>query len=196
MLIRFKNEMIFFFFFQCLWKVWFKPNWSEPTAASLTSPNQCHPPREGSLMVLSGEMNFPGLNIPLHWEKSPTCWRPHLYPGWFPQENCSFMGFAWTQHSPAPTLQRNETLFNRGNNMFRIFSPEQLLYCNLGAFEATTTNGIRGLEVYSLCKAQLAVVYDEVHRKSGKNLDGSSNTDVLKMKACSAIKCLNKVFWY
>lgn len=106
------------------------------------------------------------------------------------------MGFAWTQHSPAPILQRKETLFNIGNNIFRIFSPEQLLYCNLGASEATATNGIGELEVYSLCKAQLAVVYDEVHRKSGKNLDGSSNTDVLKMKACSAIKCLNKVFWY
>lgn len=80
--------------------------------------------------------------------------------------------------------------------MFRIFSPKQLLYSDLDVFEATTTNRIRELEVYSLCKAQPAVVYDEVHRKSGKNLDGSSNTDVLKMKACSSIKCLNKVFWY
>lgn len=81
--------------------------------------------------------------------------------------------------------------------MFSTFSPELLLYCNLGVFEATTTtNGNRELEVYSLCKAQLSVVYDEVHTKSRKNLDGSSNTDVLKMKACSSIKCLNKVFSY
>lgn len=128
--------------------------------------------------------------------KTPMCWLTHLYPGWFPYgKPCSFMGFAWTQHFPAPTFQINETLFNTGNNMFRIFSQKQLLYCNLGAFEATT-NRIRELEVYSLCKAQLAVVYDEVHRKSGENLDGSSNTDVLKMKACSSMKCLNKVFWY
>lgn len=63
-------------------------------------------------------------------------------------------------------------------------------------FEATTTNGNKELEVYSLCKAQLSVVYDEVQSKSGKNLDGSSNTDALKMKARSSIKCLNKVFSY
>lgn len=64
-------------------------------------------------------------------------------------------------------------------------------------FEATTTtNGNGELEVYSLCKAQLSVVHDEVQSKSGKNLDGSSNTDALKMKVRSSIKCLNKVFSY
>lgn len=64
-------------------------------------------------------------------------------------------------------------------------------------FEATTTtNGNEELEVYSLCRARLSVVYDEVQRKSGKNLDGSSDANVLKMKARSSIKCLNKVFSY
>lgn len=50
------------------------------------------------------------------------------------------MGFAWTQHTPAPILQIDETLFYIGNNMFRIIFPKQLLYSNLGVFEATTTN--------------------------------------------------------
>lgn len=36
----------------------------------------------------------------------------------------------------------------------------------------------------------------ESPEKKKKNLDGSSNTDVLKMKACFSIKCLNKVFSY
>lgn len=77
--------------------------------------------------------------------------------------------------------------------MFSHFSPEWFLYYNLGVFEAmTTTNGNRELEFYSLCKAQLSVVYDEVQRNSGKNLYGSSNTDALKMKVHSSIKCLIK----
>lgn len=55
--------------------------------------------------------------------------------------------------------------------MLSSFSPqEQFLYCNLGVFEATTTNGNGELQVYSLCKAKLSLGYDEVHRKSRKTL--------------------------
>lgn len=58
-----------------------------------------------------------------------------------------------------------------------------------------TTNGNGDLEVYPRCEAQLCVTDDKVQRKPGKkNLDGSSNTDGLKMKGCSSIQCLNKSF--
>lgn len=62
-------------------------------------------------------------------------------------------------------------LSNAGKNTLSSFSPERFLCFNLGVIEArTTTNGKGELEVYSLCKAQLSVVYDEVQRESGKKL--------------------------
>lgn len=177
----------------------------QPTSASLTKPNQRQPSTAAALAgAVRGDALFRGeYSFALEEkkkQKKKKCWLTHLYSGWFPYgKPRSFTRSACTRCFPARILQINADLPNAGNNTLSNFSPEQPLYCNLGVFEATTTtttNGNEELEVYSLCKARLSVVYDEVQRKSGKNLDGSSNADVLKMKARSSIKCLNKVFSY
>lgn len=120
---RFKNEIFFLFCSMPVEGLKSSPARQSPTPASLTcSQSRATHPCQPLPCCFLGRWTPHRWIFPLgkkpDWHIQPAAW--------------------WTQ---LQFLQINQTFFNIGNNRIRIFSPKQLLYCNLGVFEATTTNG-------------------------------------------------------